>query len=104
MAKKQSSGKACKCKIEFNHLNSMQLMVMEAMADKRWDSAKWYVEGPVKDTIKNIGKCTGADMTSALSCLKDTTKYIDQKEEGIRVTLRTLEDAYWMAIAKSCTE
>jgi len=93
--------KACECKIELNHLNSMMLMLMEALADRRWKDAKFY-EDVVEDTIKDVAKCAGIDPRIPLSYLENTDKYIDMKEEGIRLTLRTLEDAFWHTIAKVC--
>jgi len=93
--------KACECRIELNHLNAMQLMLMEALADKRWDDAQTYRE-IVEDTIKDVAKCAKIDPSIPLSYMKNTKEYIDMKEEGIRLTLRTLEDAFWHTIFKVC--
>jgi len=93
--------KACECMRELNHLNSMQLMLMEALADKRWDSAETYRE-IVQDTIKEVAKCAKIDPAIPLSYMENTKKYIEMKEEGIRLTLRTLEDAFWHTIANVC--
>jgi len=94
-------GKACKCMRELNHLNSMELMLMEALADKRWDTAETYRK-IVEDTIKDVGKCAKVDLTTALDTMKNTKEYIEKKEEGIRLVLRTLEDAFWNTIFKVC--
>jgi len=93
--------KACECKVQLNHLNSMQLMLMEALADKRWDAAKHYLN-VVKDAIKEAGECAGVDVKPALNTLEKTGEYIEMKEEGIRLTLRTLEDAFWETIFHVC--
>ena len=93
--------KACECKRELNHLNSMNLMLMEALADRDWGRAQTYL-GIVEDTIKGVGKCARVDVSHALDDLKNTKKYIDMKEEGVRLTLRTLEDAFWETIFHIC--
>lgn len=101
MADSPEKDKACECKIEVNHLNSMQLMLMEALADKDWPRAETYRK-IVEDTIKDVGKCAKVDLTPALDTMKNTKQYIEMKEEGIRVTLRTLEDAFWNTLFRVC--
>jgi len=93
--------KACKCSPEINFLNSMQLMLMEALADRDWDRAKHYLD-VVKDSIDDVSKCAKVDLTPAKEYLEKTDEYINMREEGVRLTLRTLEDSFWHTLYNVC--
>lgn len=81
----------------------MNLMLMEALADKDWPRAHTYKK-IVEDQIKTVGKCAKADVDSAVNQLANTDGYIDQHEDGVRLTLRTLEDSYWHMLFSICSE
>jgi len=81
----------------------MQLMLMEALADKRWESAETYRK-IVEDSIRETSKCANVDLGPAVDQLKNTKKYIEMKEEGVRLTLRTLEDAFWTTLFNVCRD
>ena len=95
------SEKACICRRELNHLNSMQLLLMEALADKDWKRANLYQEF-TKEAIEKTGECSRADMSAALDSVNKIPQYVEQHEEGVRPALRCLEDAFWMSIHKCC--
>jgi len=93
--------KACKCVREINHVDSMNLMLMESIADKRWDSAETYRK-IVGEAIEDVGKCAGVDVSAALEPIKRAKEYIEKKE--VRLPMRTLQDAFWLMLAKVCYE
>jgi len=90
---------ACQCKREINHVNSMMLMLMEAIADKNWESAETY-QDITKEAIKSVGKCSNTDVSSAIRRMENVKDYLITKE--IRPTMRVLQDTFWEMIGDVC--
>ena len=91
---------ACGCKVELNHLNSMQLMFMEAMADRSVDGMRFY-KTSVLEAIASVGKCTKADVSAGMDFAKQLNDSAAIKD-AIRPNMRLLQDAYWHTLFKVC--
>lgn len=92
---------ACDCKVELNHLNSMQLMFMEAIGEGRKANggATFYRDATI-DAIGSVGKCVGVDISAPVSMVRETTQYIESGE--VRPAMRLMQDAFWHTLFRAC--
>lgn len=92
---------ACRCKRELNHLNSMQLMFMEALGEGRKTNggATFYRDATV-DAIGAAGKCANVDLAEPIAMVQQTSQFIESGE--VRPAMRLMQDAFWHTIFKVC--